>query len=86
MEALRLTNCSNDLTFEAELIRKSRCKICDATFPIARHIRSFANMVEHVAACEKQHRNQANGGPHITALQNGKNIRRSHCEEGYDAE
>lgn len=53
----RLTDSSDNLTFQAELVAESAGKVANATLTIPRHIRHLADVVEHVSASEKQHSN-----------------------------
>ena len=41
-------------------------------------------MVEHVSAGEEQDKNQADGGPQVAVLDDGKDVGRSDSEEGND--
>jgi hypothetical protein len=41
-------------------------------------------VVEHVSASEEQDENQADGGPQVAVLDDGKDVGRSDCEEGED--
>lgn len=59
----------------AKLIRKSTGKVADASLSIARNIRDFPDVIEHMAAGEEQDNDQADGSPEVAILDNRQDIR-----------
>lgn len=80
----KLTNSGNDLCLETELVLETAGKVGETTLAIVTSVGHLANVVEHVSAGEEQDENQADGGPQVAVLDDGKNVGRSDCEEGDD--
>lgn len=81
----QLTHSSNDLRLQSKLVLEPASEVADPALAISRDIRHLANVVEHVAAGEEQHGDQADSGPQIAVLQDRDKIWASNEEEGDDA-
>jgi hypothetical protein len=91
-----LTNCSNNLRLETELILETSGKVADTTLSIARHIWHLSDVVEHVSACEEQNRDQADCSPQVSVLDEREDVgcgdakerdkAKDSCGDGYDAD
>ena len=73
----RLTHSSNDLSFEAILVREPASKIAHTASSITSNIRNLSDVVEHVSTCEEKDGNQADSCPEVSILDNGQEIRAS---------
>jgi len=58
-----LTNCSNNLRLQSELVAEATGEITDSALPISCHIWYLADMIEHVAASEEENSDEAECGP-----------------------
>lgn len=63
-----LTDGGNDLRFKTELVLESSSEVRNSTVAISSDVRDLANVIEHVAACEKQNGHQADGRPYVAVL------------------
>ena len=77
-----LTHSSNNLALKTELVAETSGKVADATLAVARNVGNLTNVVEHMAAGEEQHSDQAERSPQVTVLQNGDDVGRSDDDEG----
>ena len=80
----KLTHCGNDLSLKTELVLEATSEVADTTLAVGLNIGDLADVVEHVSAGEEQDKNQADGGPQVAVLDDGKDVGRSDCEEGED--
>jgi hypothetical protein len=65
---VQLTHCRHNLRLQAELTLEVSCKVVDSAASVASDIGYFPNMIEHVAADEKQYRDEADRRPDIAVL------------------
>ena len=65
---IELTHRSNNLRLHAELVAESAGEVRHAASSIAGYVGYFSDVVEHVAACEKEDGDQADRSPEISVL------------------
>lgn len=80
----KLTNSGDDLCLETELVLETAGEVGETTLAIVTSVGHLADVVEHVSAGEEQDKNQADGGPQVAVLDDGKDVGRSDSEEGND--
>ena len=66
------------------MVLETAGEVGETALAIVTSIRHLADVVEHVSAGEEQDKNQADGGPQVAVLDDGKDVGRSDCEEGED--
>jgi len=81
-ELLALTNCSDNLCFDAELVGKSSCEVRDTPSSISGDVWNLSDMIVHVSASEHQDQDQAQYCPYVSVLENGKDVWICHSAEG----
>lgn len=86
MESQELTNCSDDLCFNTELVGESTGEIRDASPSVSGDIWDFSNMVVHVSTGEHEDRNQAQYRPYVSILQHRKDVWICHSGKGEDTD
>lgn len=77
----KLTHRGNNLSLETELVLEAACEVADTTLAVGDNVGNLANVVEHVAAREEEHGDQADGGPEVAVLDNRKEVWRGDAEE-----
>lgn len=56
------------------MVLEATCKVADTALAVASDVGNLADVVEHVAAREEEDGDQADGGPDIAVLDDGKNV------------
>lgn len=85
-DLLELTHSSNDLRLETKLVLETAGEIGETALAIVTGIWNLADVVEHVSAGEEQDENQADGGPEVAVLDDGKDVGRGDGEECEDTD
>jgi hypothetical protein len=80
----RLTHSGNDLRLETELVLETAGEVGETALAVVASVGHLADVVEHVSAGEKQDKNQADGGPQVAVLDDGKDVGRGDGEKGED--
>jgi len=83
---LKLTNSCNDLCLETELVLEATGEVVQTALAIVTSVGHLADVVEHVTAGEEKDENQADGGPQVAVLNDGKNVGRGDSQEGEDTD
>lgn len=83
---LELTNGSNDLCLEAELVLETAGEVGETALAIVTSVGHLADVVEHVSAGEEQDKDQADSGPQVAVLDDGKDVGRSDGKECDDTD
>ena len=79
-----LTNCSNNLCFNAELVGESTSEIRDASSSISSNVWDFSNMIVHVSTGEHEDRDQAQYCPYVSVLNHWEDVWVRHSAKGKD--
>lgn len=82
----KLTDGGDNLRLHAELVLETASKVADATLAITSNVGDLSDVVEHVAAGEEKHHDQAEGSPQIAVLDDGQNVGGGDGDEGDEAE
>lgn len=75
------THSRHNLRLQPELVLESASKIAHSALVIRHDVRYFADMIEHVPACEQQDCNEADCGPTVAVLDHRQDIRRRDREK-----
>lgn len=70
-----LTQRGHNLGLQAKLLLETGRNVTNSTSSVASDVRNLADVVEHVSAGEEQDRDEADGSPEISALENGQHVR-----------
>lgn len=75
-----LTQRGHNLGLQAKLLLETGRNVANSTSPVASDVRNLADVVEHVSAGEEQDRDEADGGPEVSALEDGHHVRVGNVE------
>lgn len=67
-------NGSNDLGLKTELVAEATGKVAESALAVALNVWCLPDVVEHVAAGEEKHSDQAECSPEVAVLQDGGNV------------
>lgn len=74
------------MSLKTELVLETAGEVGETALAIVSSVGHLADVVEHVSASEEQDENQADGGPQVAVLDDGKDVGRSDGEESEDAD
>lgn len=74
MDRRQHTNGSNDLCLETKLVLEAPGKVSDAALAVTGNVGDFSDVVEHVAGCEEENHDDADGGPEVAVLEEGEDV------------
>jgi hypothetical protein len=64
------------------LVAETTSKVADSTFAISTSVLDLPDVIEHMAAREQEHGNQAEGGPKVAVLQDRNEVGGGNGDEG----
>jgi hypothetical protein len=82
----KLTHSGNDLCLETKLVLETAGEVGETALAVSASVGHFADVVEHVPACEEKDGDQADGSPKVAVLDDGKKVGRGDCQEGEDTD
>jgi hypothetical protein len=85
-QGIKLTHGSNNLGLKTKLVLETTGKVGDTALAVACNVGDLADVVEHVATGEEEDSDQADGGPEVAALKDGKDVGSSNSESSDRAE
>lgn len=81
-----LTQRSDNLRLQPELVLEAAGEIAHTSFAVRARVRHFPDMIEHMARGEKEDGEQGDGCPEVAVLNDGEDVGGSNAEEGDDTE
>ena len=74
------------MSLKTELILEAASEVSEAALAVVASVGHLADVVEHVSAGEEQDHDQADGGPEVAVLEDGRDVGPSNSEECEDAD